>query len=97
MQELIRTKDIPTQVKDPDLVTRRRRQIAAAAVKLFIEKGFHKTTTRQIARTSGFSIGSLYEYFASKEDILYMVCESIHAEVELGVTEAMSRTTGRIC
>jgi AcrR family transcriptional regulator len=94
MQELIRTKDIPTQVKDPDLVTRRRNQIAAAAVHLFIEKGFHKTTTRQIASASGFSIGSLYEYFASKEDILYMVCESIHAEVERGITEAMTRNTG---
>ena len=93
MQELIRTKDIPTQVKDPDLVQRRRRQIADAAVQLFIDRGFHKTTTRQIARASGISIGSLYEYFASKEDILYMVCESIHAEVERGVTEAMSRTT----
>ena len=93
MQELIRTKDIPTQVKDPDLVKRRRRQIADAAVQLFIEKGFHKTTTRQIARASGFSIGSLYEYFTSKEDILYMVCESIHAEVERGVTEAMSTAT----
>jgi AcrR family transcriptional regulator len=94
MQELHRTRDIPTQVKDPDLVERRRRQIADAAVQLFIEKGFHKTTTRQIASASGFSIGSLYEYFASKEDILYMVCESIHAEVERGVTEAMSRATG---
>jgi TetR/AcrR family transcriptional regulator, cholesterol catabolism regulator len=94
MQELHRTRDIPTQVKDPDLVERRRRQIADAAVQLFVEKGFHKTTTRQIASASGFSIGSLYEYFASKEDILYMVCESIHAEVERGVTEAMSRATG---
>jgi AcrR family transcriptional regulator len=94
MQELNRTKDIPTQVKNPDLVERRRRQIAAAAVKLFIEKGFHKTTTRQIAQASQFSIGALYEYFASKEDILYMVCESIHAEVERGVTEAMSRASG---
>jgi AcrR family transcriptional regulator len=81
MQEINGTKDIPTQVKNPDLVERRRRQIAAAAVKLFIEKGFHKTTTRQIAQASQFSIGALYEYFASKEDILYMVCESIHAEV----------------
>ena len=93
MQELIRTKDIPTQVKDPDLVKRRRRRIADAAVQLFIEKGFHKTTTRQIARASGSSIGSLYEYFASKEDILYLVCESIHAEVARGVTEAMSGAT----
>jgi AcrR family transcriptional regulator len=94
MEELNRTKDIPTQVKDPQLVDRRRRQIADAAVQLFIEKGFHKTTTRQIASAAGFSIGSLYEYFASKEDILYMVCESIHAEVERGVTMAMSRATG---
>ena len=38
MQELNRTKDIPTQVKDPDLVNRRRSQIADAAVQLFIEK-----------------------------------------------------------
>ena len=94
MQDLPRTKDIPTQVKDPDLVSRRRRQIADAAVQLFIDKGFHKTTTRQIARAAGFSIGSLYEYFASKEDILYMVCEAIHAEVERGVTAAMSKAKG---
>ena len=94
MQELIRTKDIPTQVKDAELVDRRRRQIADAAVELFIDRGFHKTTTRQIARAAGFSIGSVYEYFASKEDILYMVCESIHAEVERGVTAAMSQAAG---
>jgi len=94
MEEHSRIKDIPTQVKDPELVDRRRRQIADAAVQLFIDKGFHKTTTRQIAGAAGFSIGSLYEYFASKEDILYMVCESIHAEVERGVTIAMSRATG---
>jgi len=94
MQDLPRTKDIPTQVKDPDLVKRRRLQIADAAVQLFIDKGFHKTTTRQIARAAGFSIGSLYEYFASKEDILYMVCEAIHAEVERGVTAAMSQAKG---
>lgn len=94
MQDLPRTKDIPTQVKDPDLVKRRRRQIADAAVQLFVDKGFHKTTTRQIARAAGFSIGSLYEYFTSKEDILYMVCESIHAEVERGVTAAMSQAKG---
>jgi AcrR family transcriptional regulator len=94
MQELTRIKDIPTQVKNPDLVERRRRQIADAAVRLFIEKGFHKTTTRQIAGASSFSIGSLYEYFASKEDILYLVCELIHAEVERGVTEAMTKASG---
>ena len=91
-QKPITTDGIPTQVKNPDLVERRRRQIADAAVKLFIDKGFHKTTTRQIARAVGFSIGSLYEYIASKEDVLYLVCESIHTEVAKGMEEAMART-----
>ena len=65
-----RTRDVPTQVKNPDLVEKRRRQIVEAAAKLFIDQGFHKTTTRQIARAAGFSIGSLYEYVTSKEDVL---------------------------
>ena len=94
MQELHRTKDIPTQVKNPDLVEKRRRQIAEAAVKLFIEKGFHKTSTRQIAKATGVSIGSLYEYIASKEDILYLVCDSIHVEVEKRITDVMAKSTG---
>ena len=82
---------IPTQIKNLELVQRRRRQIADAAVGLFIQNGFHKTTTREIARAAGVSIGSLYEYIASKEDVLYLVCESIHEEVERGVAEAMNR------
>lgn len=94
MQTARRTTAIPTQVKDPDLVDRRRRQITDAAVRLFIEKGFHKTTTRQIARAAKISIGSLYEYFTCKEDILYLVCDFIHTEMELGVATAMARATG---
>ena len=38
-------KDVPTQVKNKDLVAIRRRQIVDAAVELFAAKGFHKTTT----------------------------------------------------
>ena len=86
-----RTKDVVTLIKNPDLVERRRRQIVDAAVELFIEKGFHKTTTRQIASAAGFSIGSLYEYVKSKEDILYLVCDAIHEEMAHHVTEALSR------
>jgi len=90
-----RTAVIPTLVKDPDLVARRRRQIADAAMRLFIRNGFHKTTTRQIARAADISIGSLYEYFNCKEDILYVVCDFIHSEMESGVAHAMQAAGGR--
>ena len=88
------TADIPTQVKNQALVQRRRRQIVDAAVELFIQNGFHKTTTRQIAKAAGVSIGSLYEYVASKEDILYLVCDAIHAEMERGMADAMQGVEG---
>jgi len=94
MKKIRAIKGIPTQIKNPDLVAQRHRQIVDAAVHLFIKQGFHKTTTRQIARAAGFSIGSLYEYIASKEDILYLVCDAIHAEVERGVSQAMTSASG---
>lgn len=53
-----------------------------AAVSLFKDKGFHRTTTREIAKTSGFSIGTLYEYIRTKEDILYLVCDAIYDQVK---------------
>ncbi len=83
--------EVPTQIKNPELVQQRRRQIIDSTVKLFIEHGYHKTTTRMIAKASGFSIGSLYEYVSSKEDLLYLVCKTIHAEVNAAVEEALSR------
>lgn len=91
LRKNIENKGIPTQVKNQALVEQRRRQIVDAAVNLFIEKGFHKTTTRQIAQAAGISIGSLYEYIATKEDVLYLVCDAIHAEIERGVGDALKR------
>ena len=42
-------KDIPTLVKDSSLVEERRRRLVEAAVGLFVRKGYHATTTREIA------------------------------------------------
>jgi len=89
-----RTNRVQTQVKDPGLVAKRRRQIIDAAVHLFVAQGFHKTTTRQIAQAAGFSTGTLYEYVASKEDVLYLVCDAIHAEMEKSIAEGVARAAG---
>ena len=48
-------------------------KIVAAAEKLFAQRGFHATGMRQIARNAGVSIGAIYHYFKSKEDILLAI------------------------
>jgi AcrR family transcriptional regulator len=42
-----------------------------AAVEAFAEKGFHATTTRDIAARVGLSPAAVYVHFASKEELLY--------------------------
>ncbi len=85
--------EVITQIKNQKLVKERRRQIVDGAVKLFIKFGYHKTTTRALAKEIGISIGSLYEYVSTKDDVLYLVCIAIHSEVERGVQEALARPT----
>lgn len=72
---------VESTVKNSKLVQVRRDQIIQSALTLFKEKGFHKTTTREIAHIAGFSIGTLYEYIRAKEDVLYLVYESIYEQV----------------
>ena len=83
--------EVHTQIKNQALVKERRAQIVDAAVKLFIKHGYHKTTTRALSKETGLSIGSLYEYVSTKDDVLYLVCIAIHLAVEKGVKEALGR------
>lgn len=72
---------ILSTVKDQELIRKRRNQMIKGAISLFKEKGFHRTTTREIATASGFSIGTLYEYIRTKEDVLYFTCDAIYDQV----------------
>jgi AcrR family transcriptional regulator len=47
----------------------RRAEILEQAEKIFAAKGFHNVTMAEIAGASGFSIGSLYQFFAGKENL----------------------------
>jgi len=66
-------KQIPTTIKNKDLVEKRRGQIVLAAIKLFSQKGFHKTTLRELADETGLSYGNIYDYIGSKEDIFSLI------------------------
>jgi len=77
----MKKREVQASVKDERLVQKRRDQMIKGAVALFKQKGFHRTTTREIAKAAGFSIGTLYEYIRTKEDVLYLVCDSIYDHV----------------
>jgi AcrR family transcriptional regulator len=80
---------IASNIKDKDLINVRRQELVNAAVELFVKKGFHKTTVREIAKEFGMSMGALYDYIRTKEDILFLVCDHIHKSVSEKLQSAL--------
>jgi AcrR family transcriptional regulator len=50
-------------------IAKNRVKIQSAALYLFTRKGFHGTTVREIAIRAGVSMGNLYTYYDTKEEI----------------------------
>jgi AcrR family transcriptional regulator len=47
----------------------RREEILREAEGVFAAKGFYKATVMEIAEASGFAVGTIYQYFGSKEEL----------------------------
>ena len=84
--------------KTPSRLERRKAQTRAsildAASSLFHDQGFEPTSIQQIAEVAGIGVGTLYGYFASKEDVLAAVIrvssEAAVARYRGVVTEGMT-------
>lgn len=57
--------------------TRRKAQILDAAARVFARKGYERATTREIAAEADVSEGNIYNYFASKRDLLLNLVSSM--------------------
>jgi len=55
---------------------RHKNEILSAALKLFSERGFHNVSMQQIAEESEFAVGTLYNFFASKEALFEELTKS---------------------
>ena len=90
---------LPTPPVAPDsageLVNRRGRrkearpgELVAAALDLFVEKGFAATRAEEVAARAGVSKGTLFLYFPTKDDLFKAVVqENIAAVLEQGLQE----------
>ena len=66
----------------------RPQELLDAALRLFVERGFAATRMEEVAALAGVSKGTLYLYYASKEELLKAVIrERLSNEIEAGALE----------
>jgi AcrR family transcriptional regulator len=73
MQQRVAEGSLPAGPADRELTEMKQRLIVEGASKVLFEKGFGKTSIRDIAAACGMSMGQLYHYISSKDDILYLM------------------------
>lgn len=66
----------------------RRQQIVEAARTRFTDQGFAGTSMADIVAEAGLSIGAIYRYFRSKEEVVIAVCEQGSSAFPEAVTAA---------
>ena len=62
----------------PEHLEARRQQIIEAALECFARQGFHRTTMQDIVRETGLSLGAIYRYFKTKDEIIEAVSDQRH-------------------
>lgn len=68
---------IPKQARSIE----KKNQIKQAALALISEKGYFGTTSNEIAKKAGLSIGTFYSYFANKKDLYEELVKDIYQSV----------------
>lgn len=86
----LRWPDVSVRVMNARATTDER--IWQAALALFARQGFAGTTTRDIADASGLTVGSLYHYMGSKDDLLEQVMFGAMTGL-LAASEALAAAT----
>ena len=65
----------------------KREQILNAAIDEFAANGFNGTSINKVAKRAEISIGAMYSYFDSKEDLFLTVVEKLFSVLELVLKE----------
>ncbi|MFJ8546777.1 TetR family transcriptional regulator [Streptomyces sp. NPDC093586] len=69
------------------------RRLLVAAVEAFAERGYHATTTRDIAGRAGMSPAALYIHYKTKEELLHRISRIGHDRA-LGILRAAAEGEG---
>ncbi|GAA3532949.1 TetR/AcrR family transcriptional regulator [Amycolatopsis ultiminotia] len=75
----------------PDVQPATARRLMLAGVESFAERGYHATTTRDIAGAAGMSPAALYVHFPSKAALLFEISRSGHEQTLALVEDVLTR------
>ncbi|MDQ0568819.1 AcrR family transcriptional regulator [Variovorax paradoxus] len=64
-----------------------------ATARILVKEGFDKASTNRIAEVAGVSIGSLYQYFPSKEALVAAVVERHQQQIMQTVRSELTRVS----
>ncbi|RYU12333.1 TetR/AcrR family transcriptional regulator [Nocardioides iriomotensis] len=70
-----------------------RQAIVAAALDLFRERGYDRTTMRGVAEAAGVSLGNAYYYFSSKEHLVQAFYDRVQEEHRAAAEDVLARET----
>lgn len=76
----------------PDVQPEAARRLMLAGVESFARRGYHATTTRDIASGAGMSPAALYVHFPSKAALLYAISRNGHQQALALVRDAAAQT-----
>jgi AcrR family transcriptional regulator len=68
-------------------------RIAATAFELFVEHGFDQVTVTEVARQADVSAATVFNYFPTKEDLVYSGFEDFQRELVLAVRDRPKGTS----
>jgi TetR/AcrR family transcriptional regulator, cholesterol catabolism regulator len=74
-------------------MTTRRNELVRQAARLFAEKGYHGTSTGDLAEAMGVQKGSLYAHISSKADLLWEVAREGAAAFHAALDELPERAS----
>lgn len=73
---------MPSAIKNRTVLEQRRSELVKVATDLFVTRGYSEVSVNEIAEAAQISIGSLYKYIRTKEDLLWLVMDAIYGRLE---------------
>jgi len=83
------------KLRDPQ-IEKNQEKIEKAALRLFIQRGFYGTSVRDIAKGAGVSLGNVYNYYSTKEQLFNSLVHRYEAKMAALLRVELANVSGTI-